>query len=103
TTARARPQTGVVREVSFTSAALKGNLLGDPADQKFAVYLPPGYDASAERYPVIYLLHGIGDDYQTWTDGYHVPAMLDSLIVTKRIAPLIVVMPNGRNRFLGSY
>jgi enterochelin esterase-like enzyme len=63
--AQARPQGGVVREISFTSAALKNNLLGDPVDQKLAVYLPPGYDMSTERYPVVYLLHGIGDDYQT--------------------------------------
>ncbi|HEX2120514.1 MAG TPA: alpha/beta hydrolase-fold protein [Thermoanaerobaculia bacterium] len=92
-----------VRILKIDSAALRGNLAGDPAVQSFAVYVPPGYDSSTARYPVVYLLHGIADSYETWTGGWKIPDMLDRLIAAKAIAPMIVVMPNAGNRFMGSY
>jgi S-formylglutathione hydrolase FrmB len=97
------PPHGTVRIVPIHSEALAGNRLGDPADQKFAVYLPPSYAAGAKRYPVVYLLHGIADTYEVWTELWKIPALLDRLIAEKKIGEMIVVMPNGRNRFLGSY
>jgi S-formylglutathione hydrolase len=96
-------QNSVVRAVTLKSKALEGNLLGDPAEQRFAVYTPPGYESDNMRYPVIYLLHGIGDSYETWLKDFKVDDMLDRLIASKRIPPVIVVMPNAGNRFLGSY
>jgi S-formylglutathione hydrolase len=100
--ADAQTERGDVRIMTIQSAALAGNLAGDPAEQTYAVYLPPGYTGSSERYPVIFLLHGIGDSHDVWIK-WKVPELLDRLISSKRIAPVIVVMPNGRNRFLGSY
>jgi len=94
---------GTVTTVAIHSKALEGNLLGDPADQQFAVYTPPGYAAGSGRYPTVYLLHGIADSFTTWIEDFHVPEMLDRLITSKAIPPVIVVMPNARNRFLGSY
>ena len=59
------------------------------------VYLPPEYDP-AQRYPVLYLLHGIGGDRHEWTRGASAHAILDNLIAAGGIAPLIAVFPNGR-------
>ncbi|HJQ36518.1 MAG TPA: alpha/beta fold hydrolase [Thermoanaerobaculia bacterium] len=92
-----------VRVMKLDSKALAGNLTGDPATQSFAVYLPPGYESSTARYPVVFLLHGIADSYEVWTDAWKIPQLLDRLIVAKTIEPMIVVMPNAGNRFLGSY
>jgi len=92
-----------VRVMKIDSRALAGNLAGDPATQTFAVYLPPGYDSSTARYPVVYLLHGIADTNDTWIKDWKIPELLDRLITSKKIEPLIVVMPNARNRFLGSF
>lgn len=59
------------------------------------VYLPPDYSAD-ERYPVLYLLHGIGGDEEEWHRGANPQAILDNLIAEERAVPMIVVMPNGR-------
>lgn len=59
------------------------------------VYLPPAYSAG-ERYPVLYLLHGIGGDEEEWHRGANPQAILDNLIADDRAMPMIVVMPNGR-------
>ncbi|HYC61804.1 MAG TPA: alpha/beta hydrolase-fold protein [Thermoanaerobaculia bacterium] len=92
-----------VRVLTLESSALAGNQFGDPTTQTFAVYVPPGYEASTARYPVVYLLHGIGDSFEVWTKAWKIPEMLDRLIAEKKIAPMIVVMPNSRSRFLGTY
>lgn len=92
-----------VRVLSIDSRSLAGNRFGDPTTQTFAVYVPPGYETSNARYPVVYLLHGIGDSFEVWTRAWKIPEMLDRLIAEKKIAPMIVVMPNSRNRFLGTY
>lgn len=60
-----------------------------------SVYLPPGY-APEKRYPVLYLLHGIGGDEHEWSGYVRAPAVLDNLIASGKALPMIVVMPNGR-------
>ncbi len=59
------------------------------------VYLPPNY-SSARRYPVLYLLHGIGGNENHWTQFGRADSILDNLIAEKKALPMIVVMPNGR-------
>src|SRR4029453_3910097 len=62
-----RAVTGRLIEVKVPAPSLKGNLLGDPAEQSVAMYLPPSYDSSpSKRYPTLYLLHGFGGDSKTW-------------------------------------
>ena len=62
--------------------------------RKATVYLPPKFDA-AKKYPVLYLLHGIGGDEREWLQG--VPnVILDNLIADGKAAEMIIVMPNGR-------
>jgi enterochelin esterase-like enzyme len=59
----------------------------------YTVFLPEGYDSSSKKYPVIYLLHGNGDDENDWQNGYDI---LDSLINNKIIPPVIAVTPSGK-------
>jgi enterochelin esterase-like enzyme len=63
--------------------------------RKALVYTPPGYSKS-KKYPVLYLLHGIGGDEKEWLNGANVPVILDNLYADKKLEPMIVVMPNGR-------
>jgi len=65
--------------------------------RKAQVYLPPGYSAE-QRYPVLYLLHGIGGNEHEWTGYVKADAILDNLIAAKKAVPMIVVFPNGRAR-----
>lgn len=63
--------------------------------RKLNVYTPPGYN-SENKYPVLYLLHGIGGDETEW-ERFATPDMLfDNLIADGKAVPMIVVMPNGR-------
>ncbi|HEV8505885.1 MAG TPA: alpha/beta hydrolase-fold protein [Chitinophagaceae bacterium] len=59
------------------------------------IYMPPGY-SKKKRYPVLYLLHGIGGDEKEWLNGGHPEVILDNLYAGDKIEPMIVVMPNGR-------
>jgi enterochelin esterase-like enzyme len=59
------------------------------------VYLPPGYGKD-QKYPVLYLMHGIGGSENDWSRGGAAGAILDNLLADKKIVPMIVVMPNGR-------
>ncbi len=63
--------------------------------RKALVYTPPGYSADT-KYPVLYLLHGIGGDEEEWRRGGHPEIILDNLIADKKAVPMIIVMPNGR-------
>ncbi|HUR60424.1 MAG TPA: alpha/beta hydrolase-fold protein [Opitutaceae bacterium] len=63
--------------------------------RKALVYTPPGY-STATKYPVLYLLHGIGGDEEEWRKGAKPEIILDNLITDKNATPMIVVMPNGR-------
>lgn len=59
------------------------------------VYTPPNYRGSAQRYPVLYLLHGWGGDENEWLDLGRLSQIMDNLLAAGRITPMIVVMPNG--------
>jgi enterochelin esterase-like enzyme len=59
------------------------------------VWLPPGYDKT-RRYPVLFLLHGIGGNQDEWRGYVRATEVLDNLTAAGKIVPMIVVMPNGR-------
>src|SRR5689334_6322438 len=59
------------------------------------IYTPPGY-SSKKKYPVLYLLHGIGGDEKEWLNGGKPQLIMDNLYAENKIEPMIVVMPNGR-------
>ena len=64
-------------------------------NRKALVYTPPGY-SKGKKYPVLYLLHGIGGDHLEWLKGGHPEVILDNLYATNEAEPMLVVMPNGR-------
>ncbi len=80
------------------------------ANRRLLVYTPPGYSSEADRqYPVLYLLHGSGDDETAWTEVGKANLILDNLIAAGTAEPMLVVMPNGhpvpwasRRRGIGS-
>jgi enterochelin esterase family protein len=63
--------------------------------ERLFIYLPPGYEKGAARYPVLYLLHGQGDLPDSWTNAGRANLILDNLIAARRAQPMIVVMPAG--------
>ncbi len=78
---------GKVETVEYDSKSVGGK-------RKMVIYTPPGYSKDS-KYPVLYLLHGAGDDETGWTTKGSAAAILDNLYAAKKIAPMIVVMPNG--------
>jgi putative heme-binding domain-containing protein len=79
---------GKVETVEYDSRTVGGK-------RKMLIYTPPGY-AKDRKYPVLYLLHGIGDDETGWQKKGSAGIILDNLLADKKIVPMIVVMPNGR-------
>lgn len=59
------------------------------------VYTPPGYDKSTEKYPVLYLLHGGGEDQRGWATQGKTDLILDNLIAENKAKPMIIVMIDG--------
>jgi enterochelin esterase-like enzyme len=59
------------------------------------IYTPPGY-SKKNKYPVLYLLHGIGGDEKEWFTNGHPEVILDNLYAEGKLVPMIVVLPNGR-------
>jgi len=64
-------------------------------DVNYAVYLPPDYQISKRRYPVVYLLHGYTDDESGWIQFGEIGPIEDRAIAERRIPPMIIVMPDG--------
>ena len=81
--------TGRVERVEYTSSVTGGK---KPA----MVYTPAGY-SSSQKYPVLYLLHGIGGRETHWPGPGAAAAILDNLIADRKAVPMIVVMPHGRS------
>ena len=79
---------GVVREQSYFSTVTQ-------QWRRAMIYTPPGYDANVKtRYPVLYLLHGWGENEVGWTDQGHVDLIMDNLIAANKAKPMIIVMDN---------
>ncbi len=71
--------------------------------RQFYMYTPPGYDVNIdEKYPVLYILHGGGEDERGWASQGKTGVILDNLIADKKAVPMIVIMPDG-NMPLGSF
>jgi enterochelin esterase-like enzyme len=64
-------------------------------NRKALIYLPPNY-IKTKKYPVLYLLHGIGGDEKEWFNNGLPHVILDNLYAENKLAPMIVVLPNGR-------
>lgn len=64
-------------------------------DRRLTVYTPAGYETSGKRYPVFYLLHGMGGDENAWSELGRTAQIMDNLIAQGKAKPMIVVMTNG--------
>lgn len=88
------------------SAVLAGNPLGDPALRRVGIYLPPGYAAGAQRYPVTYVLVGFNScgamlmNEAAWDEN--IAQRMDRLIASGAVQPMILVMPDCLTRYGGS-
>ena len=78
----------VYDDLSMQSKILNG-------ERKYAVYLPPGYETSERSYPVLYLLHGSGDDQTGWIQFGEVQFIADKAIKKGFATPMIIVMPDA--------
>lgn len=65
------------------------------SDRRLTIYTPAGYEAGTKRYPVLYLLHGMGGDETAWPTLGRATQILDNMIAAGTVEPMIVVMPNG--------
>jgi enterochelin esterase-like enzyme len=82
-------QTGrVIEENSIKSSILD-------KDVSYAIYLPYDYSTSERAYPVVYLLHGLGDHHDTWIQDGEINRYADKAIAKGSIPPMIIVMPEG--------
>ncbi|MCO4772323.1 MAG: hypothetical protein KDA24_19975 [Deltaproteobacteria bacterium] len=101
-----RAARGRVEIIEHVSRALHGNRLGDPYIRDVPVYLPPGYEDSKARYPVLFCLAGFtgaGQSHLAWKGwGESLPDRLDRLIGAGSMGPTIVVMPNCFTKLGGS-
>ena len=79
---------GRLDSVSYPSKTVGTN-------RRALVYTPPGF-SKKKKYPVLYLLHGIGGDEKEWLNGGKPQIILDNLYAEGKLEPMIVVMPNGR-------
>ena len=79
---------GTVSKVWYDSPALGMN-------RRLTIYTPAGYEMSGKRYPVFYLLHGMGGDENAWSELGRATQILDNLIAQGKAEPMIVVMTNG--------
>lgn len=105
-------QEGRLVEEKVHGASLEKNVTGDAPDRNVAVYLPPSYNRSPEkRYPVVYLLHGIGDTEKEFTRAWKgqtevwgtIQGLMNNGIAENKFGEMIVVMPDQRTKALGSF
>ena len=73
------------------------------SERKYAVYLPPDYESSSRSYPVLYLLHGAGDDQTGWIQFGEVLHIADKAIEEGKSTPMIIIMPDANTGTRGYF
>ncbi len=76
-----------------TDRSVKSDILGRSV--RYTVYLPDGYGSGTADYPVLYLLHGLGDDHTAWVAKGALLTLADSLIRSGEIVPMVIVTPDA--------
>ncbi|MDT7605158.1 MAG: hypothetical protein QOF61_3155 [Acidobacteriota bacterium] len=108
----ARAQTGRLVRETVHGASLEHSATNESPDRRVSVYLPPSYEtATAKRYPVVYLLHGIGDTDAEFTSAWKgntaewgtAQGLMDRGVAEGRFGEMIIVMPDERTKMLGSF
>lgn len=86
------PPQGEVNTTQTINSAILGR------EMHFSVYLPPSYDKSNTKYPVLYLLHGMSGNYLDWVNN-DMASVLNLAISKKTVKEMIVIMPDGLDAF----
>ncbi|MBC3786814.1 alpha/beta hydrolase [Spirosoma utsteinense] len=86
------PQARLLESLRFNSSLMNQAI-------NYSIYLPPDYYVSNRRYPVVYLLHGYGDNETSWVQFGEVDRIVDDNVKTGHLPPMIIVMPNGGASF----
>ncbi len=85
-----------VQDVSHGSVTRRWyNSPGNAMQRRITIYTPPGYENTRKKFPVLYLLHGMGGDEEAWIALGRTAQILDNLIAQGKANPMIVVMTNG--------
>ncbi len=96
-----------LEQASVPAPSLAGSLLENPSEQSVLVYLPPGYDESEARFPVLIFLPGFATPSQAYGrgafQGFTLKESMDALIESGRVGKMIVVVPSGINALGGSF
>jgi enterochelin esterase-like enzyme len=100
-------QSGRIVADSIESKSIAHTITKENPTRQLAVYLPPNYFTSAKRFPVLYLLHGVGDDQRSFTDDTiqynNIQDVMDEGIAKSKFGEMIIVMPNQKTKWFGSF
>lgn len=94
---------GEVETKHFIAPSLQNNKGNEDPDRRITIYLPPGYEKSNERYPVIYFLHGYASDDKDMMKWLGFKSLMDSAIRAGRLRLSILVLPNSMTKYFGSF
>ncbi|GAB3715894.1 alpha/beta hydrolase family protein [Spirosoma flavus] len=94
---------GKVVITKFFAPSIQGSRGGEDPMRKLTIYLPPGYQESKQRYPVVYFLHGflVNDSLMMVYNRFQ--ELMDTAILSGQLHPMILVLPNSETAFGGSY
>lgn len=102
-----RSQSGIIISDSIKSEAIANTVTHENPMRQLAVYLPPSYFTSTKQYPVLYLLHGVGDGQETFTGdtirNFNIKDLMNAGIAEKKFGEMIIVMPNEKTNWFGSF
>jgi enterochelin esterase-like enzyme len=85
----------------FDNLTMKSEILN--MERNYAVYLPPDYETSSRSYPVLYLLHGLGDNQTGWIQFGEVKKIADDSILNGNATPMIIIMPDADTGVIGYF
>ena len=98
---------GTVEIDKITSIALSKSKLGEKNTRNIAIYLPPSYKTTNKKFPVLYLLHGLGDNYMNFVDDEQklntIQGLMDTGIEANRFGEMIIVTPDESTPWGGSF
>ncbi|MDR3266174.1 MAG: esterase family protein [Tannerella sp.] len=85
----------------YETRTVKSQILN--MERNYSIYLPSGYEESDRSYPVLYLLHGSGDDHTGWVQFGQVQHIADKAIAEGTASPMIIVMPDANTKVKGYF
>ncbi len=97
-----RRKGGEIIRIRFNSVSLTGNGMNEPPVRNVSIYLPEDYETSGRNYPCVYFLHGFGGNDEI-IHSLEIKELFDKAIRKKIIPPLILIFPDSKTKFNGSF